>query len=326
MSLSHERAHDDQLVRYLLGLLNEEEAEKVDALCVTDDEIADRLRALENDLVDGYVSGTLTGPSLQQFQRTYLTSPRRREKVRFAESLLRATRLDPAAAPERTSSVMLGRIRGWVEPLFDRPNAGWGLAMAGTLLVLLAMLQIQSIRLRQELQDVQSDRLAMAQRAQELAREIVEQRSASAETASELERVRDALTDAVRMTPVHGARDDQPGMLAAMLLLPQMRSVGPVPTLVVPPRARTAAFDLQLEPSDFRQFQVVLRNPATSDIVWRSDRLTPSASGRTRTVSIAVPVRLLKAQHYAFELSGAGDASGGGGDPIAGYAFRIVLR
>src|SRR5262245_41578854 len=98
MSLSHDSARDDQLVLYLLGLLGPDESERLDALCLTDDEMAGRWQAVENDLVDGYVTGTLNPSALMQFERAYLTTAHRRDKVQFAESLRQATMEQPAAA------------------------------------------------------------------------------------------------------------------------------------------------------------------------------------------------------------------------------------
>jgi hypothetical protein len=337
MSLSHDFARDEQLERYLLGLLSEEERGQLDELCLADDEIAGRLQAVENDLVDRYASGTLAGPTLSQFQRVYLTSARRLEKVRFAESLLRFTQrpsasAETAAAPTSTqapNAQARPRTRGgrWFEPLAWPANAGWGLAAVTVLLVALGVLQYRTTRLRAELQIVQIEREALHQQARELTQQLGDQRVASAEAARELERVRATLAEAVRPAePDRSARP--PEVLAAVLLQPLMRSSGPVPTLVVPARARTAAFDLQLEPADFRHYQVTLRDPATNAIAWRSARLAPARSGPTHTVSLAVPVRLLKAQHYSFELSGLHDTGRdtGNGEPLAGYAFRIVLR
>ena len=96
MSLSHDFARDEQLVRYLLDLLSEEDTERLDALCLADDEVAGRLQAVENDLVDSYANGSLAGTTLSHFQRVYLTSPRRLEKVRFAQSLL----IDPGCTSD----------------------------------------------------------------------------------------------------------------------------------------------------------------------------------------------------------------------------------
>jgi len=46
MSQLHESGHDDQqLVRYLLRLLPEEDAERIDDLSISDDEVSWRLRS-----------------------------------------------------------------------------------------------------------------------------------------------------------------------------------------------------------------------------------------------------------------------------------------
>ncbi|MBO0799877.1 MAG: hypothetical protein J2P31_13745, partial [Blastocatellia bacterium] len=56
------QAYDDQLIaKYLLGLLSEEEAERLDSFIFEDDEFAYRLQAVEDDLIDSYVKGELTG-------------------------------------------------------------------------------------------------------------------------------------------------------------------------------------------------------------------------------------------------------------------------
>jgi len=341
MSLSHDFARDEQLVRYLLDLLSEEDTERLDALCLADDEVAGRLQAVENDLVDSYANGSLRGTTLSHFQRVYLTSPRRLEKVRFAQSLLRLTQEPSASAEAKTaaaprpapaSSAQASSGRGrpraqgggrWFERLVWPAYAGWGLAAATVLLVALGVLQYRTTRLRAELQVVQIERESLHQQARELAQQLGDQRVASAEAARELERVRTTLAESMRASAAESS-SRPPEVLAAMLLQPLMRSSGPIPTLVVPPHARTAAFDLQLEPAEFRHYQVTLRDPATNAIAWRSARLAPAQSGPAKTVSLAVPVRVLKAQHYSFELSGLRDT--GAGEPLAGYAFRIVLR
>src|SRR5579859_5404845 len=100
MSLSGETIGDDQLlIRYLLGSLEEDKAERLDELSVTDDDFAWRLRAVENDMVDAYVRGDLSGETLDRFRSFYLSTPRRRERLEFARALLAFT---GKQAPPRT--------------------------------------------------------------------------------------------------------------------------------------------------------------------------------------------------------------------------------
>src|SRR5215475_4287740 len=47
--------NEELIVQYLLGSLPEEETERFDELCFVDDEFAEKLSAVENDLVDKYM-------------------------------------------------------------------------------------------------------------------------------------------------------------------------------------------------------------------------------------------------------------------------------
>jgi hypothetical protein len=94
--------HPVQLVRYLLGLLLEEDAERLDAASIADDDVAAALRTAEDDLVDAYVRGLLTGETLERFESFYLASPRRRAKVCHARTFLRA--VDRVTPPDPDGS------------------------------------------------------------------------------------------------------------------------------------------------------------------------------------------------------------------------------
>jgi hypothetical protein len=117
MSLPPDPGHDPvQLVRYLLGLLSEEDAERLDAASIADDEVAAQLRIAEDDLVDAYVRGLLTGDTLERFESFYLASPRRRAKVCHARTFLRAVdRVTPADPDSSRNS--------GAEPPMDVPDS-----------------------------------------------------------------------------------------------------------------------------------------------------------------------------------------------------------
>jgi len=184
--LTHETSDDDErLVRYLLGRLPDRDAERIDELSITDDRVAWRLLALENDLVDAYLCGTLAGEALESFERFYLSSPRRREKVRIAEDLLRVTRgtatpedSDEAPTPVRASAAehlrARSRARRWYERTFARPNAtSWGLAAAAVLPLLASgTLLFHGMKLQQTLDVARADRDAVERHARELEHQL----------------------------------------------------------------------------------------------------------------------------------------------------------
>ena len=110
MPFAHPPADDDRRLReYILGMSSEEDTERLDEASIADDAVAARLRAVEDDLVDAYVRGRLNGQTLDRFQRWYLLSPRRRDKVAFARSFALAVEYaaatEPAAARPRLRGV-----------------------------------------------------------------------------------------------------------------------------------------------------------------------------------------------------------------------------
>lgn len=90
---------DDDMVRYLLGLLPVEATNRLDEQSIVDAGTALRLCMVEHDLVDSYVRGTLEGDLLRRFEQFYLATEYRRRKVWLARSLLDA--VDRLARGER---------------------------------------------------------------------------------------------------------------------------------------------------------------------------------------------------------------------------------
>lgn len=285
-------AHGDrQLVRYLLGLLPDNDAERLDEQSIADDEMAARLRSVENDLVDAYVSGTLQGEFLERFESFYLASPRRRDKVKFARQFLNAVDRVPKIETAKPVTPSPRRRLVW-------------LASAAMLFLACGGLLLQDVRLRRVLLDAKHDGAVLDSRARALDAQLGEQRAANDTMKKELDRV----------------RATQP---IAVVLRPQTRAAAQVAGIAVPPGVDAVAFDLELEAeaSDFSQYQVSLKDPATNRVVWRSGVITRVSSRRPPAVGVTVPFSLLKPQHYSLELSGG--KPNAAFDVVGSYAFQI---
>jgi hypothetical protein len=294
---------DQQLVRYLLGLLPPHEADRFDEASVVDDAVAARLRGVEDDLVDAYVRGTLAIDLRERFESHYLASPRRRERVAFAAAFARAVdeRPRPAAVPS-------WRPR-WTPALLP------ALAIAAVLLLVAsAGLLFESVRLGRGLSLAESDRAALDRRARDLERQNADLRTANADIAQQL---------ALARTPVAAAAQDVRAI--ALVLLPQTRSVGAVPVLDLPAApADRVSFELRLEANEFNRYQVGLRDPTSNAVVWRSDWVGAKTSAEGASVRVAVPRSLLKPQHYTLDL--AGRSASDTAHVVGSYAFEVTRR
>ena len=310
-----------ELERYLLGLLPDQDAERLDEMSISDDDVAGRLRVVENDLVDAYVRGTLSGEKLERFESFYLSSERRRQKVRFARTFLRAVdrKADPADTDTGSRSVrgpaaerdgaLLGGAPSYASIATSPAKTAWRLcAAAALLLVVCGALLYQDVRLRSGLNEAQRVSALLSDRARDLEQQLVSQRAAGTRDVKEVESPR-----ASRTLPA-----------VASVLLPQMRGVGPIVILAVPQEVGQVALELRLESNDFPRYQAALRDPGTNHIVWRSDKITARSADNVPTVSLTVPASALKAQHYSIELDGLPAA---GGTEVAGsYTFQVVRR
>jgi hypothetical protein len=274
-----------QLTRYLLGLLPDRETERFDEASVADDEFAARLRIAETDLVDSYVVGHLDGETLKRFESHYLSSPRRRRNVTFAIGFLAAiNRAAPAESVRNQALMPLSVPPSWRRSLLPaRPVVAAALCfvVCGTLL-------FHFVNVRDDLRVVPSET-----------------------SAPKLARGPDE-------SPA--PQPARPGPNAALVLLPQTRAVGPVPGLSVPADAEHASVELRLDSNEFARYEVELKDPASNQIVWRSGPLDATTSDQTAAVSVLVPARLLKPQHYSLTVMGRRE---NGAEVVGSYAFQI---
>jgi len=283
---------DDELVRYVLGLLPDEARERLDEASIADDDVAARLRTAETDLVDSYVRGQLSGATLERFESYYLSSPRRRETVRLAASFLSAVdrsvaRAEPVARKDRSA----------------RPTRFAQIAAAAALVMAVCgVFLFQAVPPRNELARATPENGAVERRASEAA-------SASFAPAS--------------ASPA-GQQAAPPERIVAVVLRPPTRAVAPIPTLAIPAGVVRVRFDLQLEANDFPSYRVGLKDPSTNEILWRSDWIVPRSSADQVSISVVVPANLFGPQHYSLDLAGRG--ADGRAEVIGSYAVRVVPR
>lgn len=326
---------DEILTQYLLGSVTEEKTELLDEMSVADDEMAARLQVIENDLVDAYVRGALSGTTLEQFESFYLASPRRREKMSFARTLLvfegrtvGALETDgkaPVSGTRRSSgdtAKRLSRLRFFVVP---RPALQWGFAAAALLLLFVGgYLVVENLRLRDQMTRARAERSELEQRERELQQQLAEQRLSDAVTEKELARVRDRLAQLEQIAPDEQQRnaDQRDLKIIAFNLFPQTRGIGQIPTLPVPAGTDYVALTLELEVDDFPAYRAALKNPATGQISWRSGTLKSGATGRA--LRVRLPASLLHTQNYSVELSGI--PASGSAEIVGSYPFRVVTH
>lgn len=300
-----ESVRDDEIIRYLLGELPDDDAERLDEQSVVDDDFAARLRAAEDDSIDAYASGRLSGDRLKRFEAFYLASPHRRDRAAFARRFLSAVdddaraRQQRVAVPRRPASELSSSV-SWVR--------SWGLAAAAVVLLAVGALVVADTRLRDSLRDASQRVTAADARVATLANQLTAERKATAAAEAALARAH--------------AAGSASGV--ALVLLPQTRGVGTVPIVGVGPDATTVSVVLAIEGTAHGSYDATLKDPAGNQVVWRGGPFAAEEEPPARLVSVALPARLLKSQHYVVDLFTAG--AGRGRDFAGSYTFEVVRR
>jgi anti-sigma factor RsiW len=168
-----QRADSEKLmIRYLLGDVPEDEQIRIEERFFTDDEYFEQLLALEDDLIDDYVNGELTDREREQFEEYFLASPTRRQRVEFAKTFMRAGSL-----PALAEIAMPGEARPEPVPWWRTVMVFWRaqslprrFALAASVVLALggSWLIVNTMRLRNQVEQLQAERGESQRREQEL--------------------------------------------------------------------------------------------------------------------------------------------------------------
>ena len=273
-------------------------------MSVTDDDFAKRLSVAENDLVDGYVRGELAANTAERFRSAYALSPRRREKLRFAESLLSYQKREASATVSVHSAVEQKSVgKHWRFFAFPSLIPQWGLAALAIVLVATGYLGLANRRLRDQLSRARVERMSLEQK-------LLEKKS--------LESAGGSVAESNHPKPLDRLK------IAAFVLTPAIRGAGQLPFVSTSSDTDLVVLKMELEESDFPKYQVELEDSATRQVLWTSAGLEALSDRGGKSVSCTFPAARLKRQNYLVQLNGF--RANGTSQLITTYAFRAVVR
>jgi len=119
-----ETTTDALLREFLLGKLNDEEPERIEGLFVTDPQARERVLAVEQDLIEDYLEGTLSTEDSERFVARYAQTVEQRRRLRITKSIKDWALTEARAAQVVPAEVSRwSRLRSWLTPAFVVPIA-----------------------------------------------------------------------------------------------------------------------------------------------------------------------------------------------------------
>ncbi|HVQ39170.1 MAG TPA: tetratricopeptide repeat protein, partial [Pyrinomonadaceae bacterium] len=115
--------YDDQslLRRYLLNQLTGDEQEKLEQRLMADDKLFEQVPAAEDELIDQYLADLLSKEEEEMFEKHFLATPERQQKLRFGKALQKYVTTHASPAPKKNltqSEGASGSHSAWAWPQF----------------------------------------------------------------------------------------------------------------------------------------------------------------------------------------------------------------
>ncbi|HEY6122812.1 MAG TPA: hypothetical protein VIV66_22850 [Pyrinomonadaceae bacterium] len=333
-----ERFPNESVIRaYVLGTLSEQEIERLDERSVTEDEFADFLRVVENDLVDAYIKGELSGSSLEQFKSNYLSTTSGREKLEFAQALetfsekhanrptVESTEILPVLPAKRNA---WGGFLGFSGFSFSAWPRWAAVSVAVVLIALGGWLTYNNTRLRQVSQNNRATDLKEpnqlnrqpARPSESNLKDAEQPQQASAHRENEGLKQENAEEQQRATEPRVSPGEPRAVSVSSFILTPQMRGVEQIRTISWPAKTSVVEMQLRLEPDDYSSYRVVLVDKSNRAL-WRTGVLRVQGSGDNRTLIIRFPTTLLKPEIYVLQVYGL---AAGKSEMLNEYSFRVA--
>jgi len=326
---------DEKLMkRYLLNDLSEAERAQVQERLFADDDFFETLLDVENDLVDAYAQAELPPRERGQFERHWLSTPARREKVRHARALLSIVNepvIEERAAshaedPARSENLKRPDTSAW----FHRWQFNkWALSTA--LVSAICIIVFGSLWLFMQTKrgnNIEADMARATPQQQPSNNSSLPVVSPSPE--NRFPREQQTLKQPSRTRNSQSSRPPVSGDLSASslftaLLAPgAVRAGSDVKRLDIPNAARIVRLQLELEDADAnRTYAVSLKTASGVEVFSRGDLRSRRVRGG-HIIVVELSSDLLKPENY--ELTLAGESSARETEIVDYYNFTVGKR
>lgn len=314
-----------RIVDYLLGRLSESELERFERSYLTNEALFNELQEVEEELIDDYASGALTAEQRLSFEKYFLRSSERREKLAFATAMTeravawQSGTLVSIVKPARELTSVKLRDNSNSEPqvMFWKGSVpAWrqwaAIAAAVVLAIGIGILWQRNRQLQRQLVTTDANYARLRQ-------EVEAQSRITAETKAELSaeqqqtQVVESQVEQLQTSPEDKIRNTIVNIVLGLDFLVTSTRGGEkkVRTLEVPANARLVRLTLDVATSSsFQSFKILLRR-GDENIVWRRSGLKAKPAGNRGKLNLSIPAENLTPGEYQVLVLGAppeGDA------------------
>lgn len=330
MRVTKQDLHDETTVRrFLLSEMREDERIAFEESFVADKNLFEQIRVGEDELIESYVRGTLASPERENFEKSFLSTEKRRERVRFTSAMLNKISGQPEVAAVKKIEAEPAHPSVWdsITNFFKTPKLAFGAALTllliifGTLFLLRSSTRKETDMARQ-ITPTPSVSVSPVRQANENNSKTIS--SENAETNKPPINNIGENTNKNQNVPHSGEHEKEVAspkrvIVTLALFAGTTRSEGRAGELNLPKSAKGANLQLKLESQDYKTYRADIVN-ADGEVIYRSGRLNP----RNAKVNILTPAGNLPAGDYLIKLYGFNSTAQE--ESAADYQFRVVRK
>lgn len=315
---------EQKIVSYLLGELAEDEQVEIEDRAFADEKVRQEILAVEQDLLDDYVSGDIPAEKRRSFETHFLASAERRKKVAFARAL--ATVVNERSATQEQRAVVTAAGPSWSDRLtafFTRPVTAYSFAAACLVLFVVgSWLAVDRIRLHSELAQLRSNQDSQLAQRQQLEKDLANERLKNQELLAN-GGTPSPTPEISPQTPSQTPKPASP-IIATLTLLPGMsRSSALVPRVSIAKDASLLRLQVGVDPQEsYQRYRVELRNEKGQQVLAQGN-LAARVQHNGRSITLNVRAKLINDGRYEVALKGI---SGNGGTEAVGFYYFDVVK
>lgn len=327
--------------QYLLGRLELTKQEEFEHRLLTDNAYLEELLIAEDDLVDEYERNKLSSDELESFHRHFLSTPERREKLRFAKTFRKY--VESSASPDSLSESEVDQSPSWFQSiiLLLRPRhmtTAFSLAAALLFAVLAGSLLVRDRNLQRHLKELRAENTNStkpldSQSNQETQQKLALGAERNAQLNSELQRAQQQRQQLeAEIARLEKEKDVQipPGnpsgrsFMAPVLALGGVRSgTGELQEVAIPKGAGVLNIPLSVADDKYRSYRGSLLTDSGQAIQTRN-KLRPREINGQRVLVFSVPANAVSPGEFQLRLAGA--MPDGRFENIGSYYFRVARQ
>ena len=337
MGQSNQNINEIPLKRYLLGQFSPEEQDLFEQRLLVSDDYYQQLLIVEEEIVDDYLNGHLSKDERERFERYFLSTPERQQKLSFARAFRRYVSVASQATSPALSATVAPSQPTSESGLFSflhirKPVLAWVLTAAVVLFLIGGSLFLFKNRPRTQGSQTQAQQVTPQEpqpleRKPEPPKQVAENPQGEQQQPSRTGTGPEKTIPHIAQKPDRGPNREtvgpRPAILAFTLTPGMVRETGELKRVSVPQHAGPAQVTLNVRTGEYTQYSAALQT-AEGQVLWTKKGLRVRATNNGPVIRLSLPAGLLKGGDYQLKLSGL--TAQGMLEDVDMYPFRILSK